>query len=136
MAIITDPIFLYVEDDPKSRMVVKVMIERVLSYEQLIVFEDSQHFAKRILTLDPKPNVIFLDIQVTPIDGYQMLDILRHNGYEDTVVVAMTANVMSHDVEKLRAVGFDGLIGKPLLNDTFPQLVARILQGESVWYVP
>jgi CheY-like chemotaxis protein len=54
-----------------------------------------------LLTLDPKPNVIFLDIQVTPIDGYQMLDILRHNGYEDTVVIAMTANVMSHDVERI-----------------------------------
>jgi CheY-like chemotaxis protein len=136
MVTIENPIFLYVEDDANSRMVVKVMIERVLGYEHLTIFEDSQHFAKRLLTLETRPNVIFLDIQVAPIDGYQMLDILRHNGYEETVVIAMTANVMSHDVEELRARGFDGLIGKPLLNDTFPQLVARILAGESVWYVP
>jgi CheY-like chemotaxis protein len=51
-------------------------------------------------------------------------------------VIAMTANVMSHDVEHLKKAGFSGLIGKPILKEVFPQLVKNILNGEAVWYVP
>lgn len=131
------PHFLYVEDDPNSRMVIKVLINRVMGYDQLTIFEDSDNFAAHIRGLDPKPNIIFLDIQITPIDGYAMLDILRHTpGYENATIVAMTANVMSHDVEELKASGFDGLIGKPIVQNMFPQLVERILSGENVWFVP
>ena len=54
----------------------------------------------------------------------------------DAVIVAMTANVMSYDIEQLQQAGFDGLIGKPVVRRIFPQLVERLLAGESVWYVP
>lgn len=134
---IQNPIFLYVEDDTNSRMVLKVLINRVLGYDTLTIFEDSQDFEARIKSLDPIPNIIFLDIQITPLDGYQLLDILRASPiYQDAKIIAMTANVMSHDVEQLKSVGFDGLIGKPLMKDIFPQLVDQIVSGENVWYVP
>lgn len=56
--------------------------------------------------------------------------------YKDTTVIAMTANVMSHDVDKLKKAGFNGLIGKPILKENFPQHIERLLAGEPVWYVP
>jgi hypothetical protein len=43
---------------------------------------------------------------------------------------------MSHDIEQLREAGFSGLIGKPILKEIFPELVEKLLAGESVWYVP
>ena len=133
----TNPVFLYVEDDMFSREVISLMIQDVLGYDQLTIFEDSENFKKRVCELSPQPNIIFLDIQIQPNDGYAMLNMLREEPrFADTTVIAMTANVMSHDVEKLRAVGFSGLIGKPLVKDVFPQLIDRILTGESVWYVP
>ena len=134
---IENPTFLYVEDDYRSRMVLQVFIERVMHYDSLTMFEDSSDFEAKVLALEPKPNVIFLDIQISPISGYQMLEILRRlPAYEKTIVIAMTANVMSHDVEQLKAAGFTGLIGKPLVKEVFTPLVERILAGESVWYVP
>jgi CheY-like chemotaxis protein len=137
MMAIEKPVFLYVEDDHRSRMVLQVFIERVMNYQTLTMFEDSQDFEAKVQALDPKPNVIFLDIQISPLSGYQMLEILRKlTAYEKTFVIAMTANVMSHDVEALKKAGFTGLIGKPLVKEVFTQLVERILAGESVWYVP
>ncbi len=135
--IIEQPVFLYVEDDFASRQILKVLITRVLGHTHLNVFENSQDFLRRLGQLSPAPNVFFLDIQMKPHDGYEVLSMLRGSAqFASATVIAMTANVMSHDVEKLKQVGFDGLIGKPLVKDIFPQLVERVLAGEPIWFVP
>jgi two-component system cell cycle response regulator DivK len=36
-------------------------------------------------------------------------------------------------MEKARAAGFDGFLGKPLDPDRFPDQIRRILGGEEVW---
>lgn len=132
-----EPVFLYVEDDPKSCTVVKVLIQRVMGFQQLTIFEDSHDFLKRVHELDPQPTVFFLDIQIAPHDGYDMLQMLRQDAtFSNATIIAMTANVMSHDVDKLKQVGFSGLIGKPLDHALFPQLVLRILAKDDIWYVP
>jgi two-component system cell cycle response regulator DivK len=131
------PVFLYVEDDFASRQVLKVLITRILRYENLSMFENSADFMTRLQGLALKPTIIFLDVQMRPHTGYEVLNMLRQDpAYADVTVVAMTANVMSNDVDQLKAAGFNGLIGKPIDNDIFPQLVTRILAGESVWYLP
>jgi len=130
-------VFLYVEDDFASRQVVKVLITRIMRYEHLHIFENSTDFTTRLHTLTPKPNIIFLDIQMRPHDGYAVLNMLRQDtDFAHARVIAMTANVMSTDIDQLKAAGFDGLIGKPIDNSIFPQLVARIIAGESIWYLP
>jgi CheY-like chemotaxis protein len=65
-----------------------------------------------------------------------MLAMLRADPqYRDAKVIALTASVMSEEVEQLRNSRFDGAIGKPLRASTFPDLLARILNGEAVWSV-
>ncbi|MDZ4670749.1 MAG: response regulator [Phototrophicales bacterium] len=131
------PIFLYVEDDFASRQVLKVLITRILRYEHLALFENSADFMTRLRGLAQKPTVIFLDVQMHPHTGYEVLSMLRQDpDYAQVTVIAMTANVMSYDVDQLKQAGFDGLIGKPIDNDIFPQLVSRVLSGDPVWYIP
>ena len=133
----SEPVFLYVEDDKMSRSVMKMLINRILKYEDYTVFADSSDFMDRVHALEKIPTIIFLDIQIGPIDGYEMLELLRSDAaYENSKVIAMTANVMSHDVEALREAGFTGLIGKPIIKEIFPELVEKILGDEQVWYVP
>lgn len=130
-------VFLYVEDDFASRQVVKVLITRIMRYQNLHLFENSADFTTRVNGLNPKPNIIFLDIQMRPHDGYTVLKMLREDpNFAHARIIAMTANVMSTDVDQLKVAGFDGLIGKPIDNNIFPQLVARIIAGESIWYLP
>lgn len=134
---IADLIVLYVEDDRMSRTVMQVLLTEVLAVNKLFVFENSADFLTRVQALDQQPHLIFLDIQVQPLDGYQMLAILREQpAYQQTTIIALTANVMAHDVDQLKAAGFDGLIGKPIMEDVFPQLIDMIVNGESVWYIP
>lgn len=128
--------FLYIEDDAFSRQVVHMLITRVLGYSNITIFEDSNSFVTRLNELSYKPDVIFVDIQMAPHDGYAVLKMLReHPDYKEATVVAMTANVMATDIDKLKRTGFDGLIGKPIDRKLFPELVKKILSGESVWFV-
>jgi CheY-like chemotaxis protein len=133
----TQPHFLYVEDDMRSRKVVELLLTKVMGYREVTIFEDSADFMERVRALAQVPDVIFLDVQIAPHDGYEMIKMLRSEpDYQQATIIAMTANVMSHDVEQLRGVGFSGLIGKPVLKENFADLVDKLLNGEQVWYVP
>ena len=52
-----------------------------------------------------------------------------------TKVIAVTAEASLEQINKARAAGFDGFLGKPLDMDRFPDQIRRILAGESVWEV-
>jgi CheY-like chemotaxis protein len=131
------PSFLYVEDDMDSRVVMDVLLNTVMGFPDVMMFESSADFEAQLDTLPEIPAVIFLDVQIGPLNGYGMLRILRSDvRFRECVIVAMTANVMSHDVDELKRAGFDGLIGKPIMDDFFPDLVNKILAGESVWFIP
>ena len=132
----TEPSFLYIDDDDLSRDILKVLLETIMAYTQVTFFEDSHNFMDRIRALPQPPTVIFVGIQVKPYDGYQMLAALRADStYQHTKIIAVTAYVMATDVEKMKQVGFSGLISKPIIHRIFPELLKKIVAGESVWYI-
>ena len=131
------PLILFVDDDAPSREVMKVILNRVMGYNRVELFEDSQNFMERLHALPGAPDVIFLDIQVPPIDGYEMLKLIRSDlAYQKARIIAVTASIMPSDVALLQQAGFDGLIGKPLVHKIFPELLHKILAGEPIWYIP
>ena len=128
--------FLYVEDDPTSRMVMEMLIIQWFNGTKLTLFEDSSNFLPRLEALSPQPDLIFLDIHMKPHTGFELLDMLRdHRDYGDCIVVALTASVMNEEVDQLRQCGFNGAIAKPLNREIFGDLVSLVISGEPVWYV-
>lgn len=127
---------LCVEDDPSNRLVMKLLVEKMLQVGYYAIFEDSADFLARVRTLPVRPDIVLLDIHVSPFDGFEMLRMIREDAdYFDTKVVALTASVMNEEVERLRQSGFDGAIGKPISLSAFPVVIERILNGESIWQV-
>lgn len=127
---------LYVEDDPLSREVMRMMVKRVPQVADLVVFEDSTDFAGRTAQMSAAPGLILLDIHVQPLDGFTMLKHLRADPrFDGSRIIALTASVMNEEVAQLRTSGFDGAIAKPLSLQSFPDLISRILAGESVWHI-
>ena len=61
-------------------------------------------------------DLIFMDILMPVMDGYQTTEIIRSSGaeYSDIPIIAMTANVMDAEVEKCRKVGMNDHLGKPV----------------------
>ena len=129
------PTILYVEDEPRSRKVMR-MIATSMGLSNVIIFEDSADFLSRVQSLPSKPDVILLDIHVKPYSGFEMLTMLRESGqFEGTPIVAITASVMNEEVAQLRTSGFDGCLAKPLDMDTFPDMLDRIINGDMIWRI-
>jgi CheY-like chemotaxis protein len=130
------PAFLYVEDDILSCEIMSMLLTKQLRYTNLTILSDNHNFMDKVRGMPCVPDVVFLDIQMHPYDGFEMLTMLRADPvYRPAKIIAMTASVMATDVQALRKAGFDGLIGKPIIRQVFPQLLQQILNGEPVWFI-
>jgi CheY-like chemotaxis protein len=76
-------------------------------------------------------DVIFLDLEMPKIDGYEMLDILKNNIGTTAPIVACTVHL--NEINTARDLGFHSFIGKPIKADRFPDQLERILNNEPVW---
>jgi two-component system cell cycle response regulator DivK len=82
----------------------------------------------------PQLDLILMDIRLPYEDGYTALKKIRQTHHLSNIpVIAVTAEASQEQMQKARAAGFDGFLGKPLDPDTFPDQIQRIFQGESVW---
>lgn len=132
----TSPILFYVEDDPSSIKIMKLIVENVMKISSLTIFKGSEGFPESLNRLDKIPDIFLLDIHITPYDGFDMLAILRADKrFKKSKIIAVTASVMGEEVDQLKQSGFDGAISKPLNIQTFPDLIARVMKGETVWFI-
>jgi two-component system, cell cycle response regulator DivK len=123
---------LVVEDNPDNLMVVTDLL-RMIGVKYVNSRASGRQGIKLAETM-PRVDLILLDIQLPHEDGYAVLKNIRaHPKLQDTLVVAVTANVLPQDEARARTAGFDGFIGKPLDFDLFPQQIKAILEGEDVW---
>lgn len=82
----------------------------------------------------PGVDLILMDIRLPYEDGYGALKKIRESEQLRHIpVVAVTAEASQGEMNKARAAGFDGFLGKPLDPDRFPEQIKRILNGEPVW---
>src|SRR4051812_31322774 len=103
------PAILYVEDDRLSRKLMEMLLKGRMQLPHVTILEDSEDFMLHVEKLDPKPDIVLLDIHVKPFDGFEMLAMLRQIDWgKNTPVIALTASVMNEEIQKLTQAGFNG----------------------------
>ncbi len=123
---------LIIEDDQTSINVLTRLLDQ-LAIKSFVIFDNAQ--IKESLTEVPCPDVIFLDLEMPTANGYTVLEMIQDNEYFDGIPVVAYTTHISH-MNDARRAGFNGFLGKPLDSALFPDQLARILDGESVWEVP
>jgi two-component system cell cycle response regulator DivK len=77
-------------------------------------------------------DIVFLDLEMPDMSGYDVLERLRTVEHMGGVpVVAYTVHVS--EISRAYELGFHSFLGKPLDPDKFPGQLASILRGEPVW---
>ena len=78
-------------------------------------------------------DIIFVDIVMPRMDGYEVLRQLKAQVKADIPVVAHTVHI--NELGIARAEGFDSFLAKPIEMDHFQDQVERILAGEQLWEI-
>ena len=120
---------LIIDDNSKNLSV----LQTLLAKENIdAISVDHPHDIETVVQGMAHVDLVFLDLEMPEIDGYDVLADLRSNPLFDGVpIVAYTVHVSEIDTAYTR--GFDSFIGKPLDSDIFPEQIERILAGEGVW---
>jgi len=126
-----EAIVLVVEDNVANF----VLIARMLGYMGIhCEWKTSGYEVVEYADTLPRVDLILMDIRLPYEDGYSALRKIRSSPtLKDTLVVAVTAEASREQINKAKAAGFDGFIGKPLDPDRFPDQIRRVLNGEPVW---
>ncbi|MBF0188069.1 MAG: PAS domain-containing protein [Magnetococcales bacterium] len=87
-----------------------------------------------ILAGDETFDGVLMDVQMPVMDGYTASKaIRRQEQFDDLPVIAMTANVMSGDLEKAMAAGMNDHIGKPInVREMFRTMAKWITPAQPV----
>jgi len=122
-----------VEDNPQNRVIFQMSLIRDGA---IVEFERWGRDAVSRLEDAPRTDLIVMDLMlahgVSGFDLFKQVRLLPQ--FAAVPIVAVSAMDFAIAAPKARAMGFSGFISKPIDNYLFPQQIAAVLQGESVWY--
>jgi len=122
-------VILVVEDNEKNLKLVRDVLEYA-GYDVRVA-----RTAEDGITLAVKepPDLVLMDLQLPGMDGMEALRRLRENPRTaDIPVVAVTAQAMKQDRERVLDAGFNGYVEKPISVRAFPAQVRSFLPDEEV----
>lgn len=120
---LSDKVILIVEDDSFSYMMMYHMLEET---KALILHADSGSKAVEIFN-KYKTDLVFLDIRIPEMDGYQIIQHIRESN-KSIPVIAQTANALPEDRRKIASAGFNYHITKPISRDSLFSVLNKFLQ--------
>jgi len=117
---------LYIEDNPANLRLVSQLLGNLSNLEVLEAHEPQLGLA---LAEEHDPDLILLDINLSGMDGYEVLKILRQaKKTAKTPIIAISANAMLVDIERGLDAGFDDYITKPIDLQALMDLVVHKLK--------
>ena len=78
-------------------------------------------------------HLIFMDIQMPEMDGFEATQAIRKSGKEGSLVpiIAMTAHAMKGDQEKCMEAGMDDYVSKPIKPKALFDAITTVMQGKK-----
>jgi len=112
---------LVAEDHPvNQQLVLKVL--NLLGYEPALA-ENGKEAVDMVAS--QSYDIVLMDMQMPEMDGLEATRLIRVNGQQQPVIIAMTANVMQSDQDECRQAGMDDFISKPLNLDDLVYMLGK-----------
>ncbi|MEZ5013493.1 MAG: ATP-binding protein [Chitinophagales bacterium] len=99
---------LVVDDEPYNLMLAEVILKK---YK--IKVKTASNGSEALALIEKNSfDIVLADLQMPEIDGYILAEKIREK-YLQVPLIALTANVMQNDLEKIRTAGFNDILLKP-----------------------
>ncbi len=122
----TNPIILIIEDNPTNMELVKNIISIVLPHAKIREAQNGKEGVQQFL--NETPDIVFTDIQMPEMNGYDATIEIRKNEKEGRVpIIALTAGVLKGEEDKCKAVGMDDFIRKPFAIESINTVLKKWL---------
>ena len=124
-----DGLKVMVIDDSRT---IRKSAETILSREGCEVITADDGFEALALIHKHQPDLIFVDIMMPRLDGYQTCAIIKNNNeFRDTPVIMLTSKDGLFDKARGRIVGSDHYLTKPFTKDELLSAVREKAPGKQ-----
>lgn len=122
------PTILYIEDHPDNM----VLVRRILQAENYTLLEARSGMQGLEIAESQKLDLILLDINLPDIDGYEVARRLRSSAKHELAsipIIAVTANAMRGDAQRVLNVGCNMYISKPINIQEFVENIESLVNS-------
>lgn len=118
---------LIAEDNKTNMLLAKLMIRKVLPNASIVEayngFEAVELFGKE------KPDLVFMDVQMPDLDGYDAtLKIRKMESDKRTPIIALTAGFSDMEKEKCFEAGMDDFVSKPIAKNAIRDVIGKWIE--------
>ncbi|AOP33015.1 hypothetical protein A0128_03525 [Leptospira tipperaryensis] len=117
---------LIAEDNPVNMLLTKSIIARILPAAKIVEAGNGLEAVEQ--NLKSMPDLIFMDIQMPEMNGYEAALAIRGLEMERRVpIIALTAGIVSGEREKCIEAGMDDYVSKPAVQADFTKVILKWL---------
>ncbi|MEJ6475684.1 hybrid sensor histidine kinase/response regulator [Pseudoalteromonas piscicida] len=121
-----DAKILVAEDNPDNQELIRLLLSN-----WGIVPDIANNGAEAVeMALVEDYQLILMDMQMPVMGGEEATQMLRHAAY-DGPIIALTANVMKHDIDNHVEAGCDATLGKPIDKERLGALLIQYLEIQN-----
>ncbi len=128
---------ILVDDDEVTNYVHESVIEDADAAKDVRVAEDGQQALNLLQELEakesPRPNLIFLDINMPVMNGFEFLNAyqqMKGQFKQPVIIVMLTSSLNTQDVARARAAGAADFLDKPLTADKLNKVLGKYFGGD------
>ncbi len=109
-----------VDDERNARTVLRAKLTELFPQLEILLDSDDLNLCKKVIN-EKKPEIVFLDIQMPEMDGFEFLK--RLDGYQGEVVFVTAYNQFA--IQAFKALAF-GYLLKPVSNQLLTELIDKL----------
>ena len=103
--------------------------ETLLSGEGYTVITAEDGFEALAKIIDHRPDIIFLDVMMPRLDGYQTCSIIKNNRlFQETPIVMLSSKDSIFDKARGRLAGSEQFVTKPFTKEDLLQAIQRYVR--------
>jgi len=120
---IEDTKVLVAEDNKINMLLAKTLIRQIIPNCHIIEACDGKEAVEKYTT--EKPEIVFMDIQMPVMNGYEATMEIRKIQTEHIPIIALTAGTVVGEREKCLEAGMDDYASKPIVKQTIERIISN-----------
>ena len=118
---------LVVEDNEDNREILAARLKRL---GEFAIFTAGNGKEALDAAADTRPDLIFMDLRMPVMDGYQAMEELRRTEWASAVpIVVVSAHAGEEDIKRALKIGCNDFLPKPVTEDTSLQKLLQKFFG-------